>query len=551
MVFLALVLIFSVALNPLLDVIDQLIDPLLDPLAQVGISAPVLQTMLISAILALSIYITLYGGMFSLANAGFMGIGAYAGAIMTINFDLAFGPAILIGMIVTGIAALIISLPVLRLRNIYLAIATIGFGQIVVVFFNRIDATLLDFYRNNDRLRPIIENLYDFLNVEVRVTASGTPTKALITGGASGLKNIPRQTETAHLILFLILICYIMYRLRRSRFGRALDAIRQDEKVAASQGINVVYYKNAAFFIGALVAGAAGVFDAHRDTLIEPKDYGFSTAVDILAYAVLGGTTNWAGPVLGGMTLQGLPELLRELREYSGVITGLTLLLTIVYLPGGLSSLFKREFWSAGGRFFTAQRVALTGLVVIFIANVLPYQSADTIAGRILGNVFLSNQARAAPWAILLLSAAMIGARVFVLLRDPSANNSERFQIPAQEWQTILFGAVMLLAVYVFYQELGYLMLGNLLPALALYWVLRVRDKPGGGRYAPLLGTIAGIAAVLWIGFGLFGVIENVMIGYYLHIVGAVILAVACLMPYPPQDSDEHLPEQATHAATR
>ncbi|MFC1960241.1 branched-chain amino acid ABC transporter permease [Chloroflexota bacterium] len=543
LVFLALLLVFAVVLNPLLDVIDKLIDPLLDPLADIGISEPVLQTMLVSAILALSIYITLYGGMFSLANAGFMGIGAYAGAILTINFEWAFGPSLLIGMIVAGVTALIISLPVLRLRNIYLAIATIGFGQIVVVFFNRIDATLLDLYRNNERLYSIIGDLYEFLNVEVRVTSSGTPTKALIAGGASGLKNIPRQTETAHLILFLILICYIMYRLQQSRFGRALDAIRQDERVAASQGINVVYYKNAAFFIGALVAGAAGVFDAHRDTLIEPKDYGFSTAVDILAYAVLGGITNWIGPVLGGLTLQGLPELLRELREYSGVITGLTLLLTIVYLPGGLLSLFKREFWSAGGRFYMARRVALTGIIVIFIVNVFPYQGVETVAGRILGYVFLTDLARAAPWAILLLAATMIGVRVFVL----------RFPIPAQEWQPVLVGTLLLLTLFIFYQDFAYLVLGNLLPILGLFWVVQVRDKPTGGRYASELAIIAGVAAALWIVFGLFGMIENVMLGYYLHSVGLIILAVGCLMPYPPLDADQPgatPPEHSNHAAT-
>jgi ABC-type branched-subunit amino acid transport system permease subunit len=368
------------------------------------------------------------------------------------------------------------------------------------------------------------------------------------------LKNIPRETQTAQLILFLILSCYIMYRLRRSRFGRALDAIRQDEKVAASQGINVVYYKNMAFLIGALVAGAAGVFDAHRDTLIEPKDYGFNTAVDILGYAVLGGTSNWSGPVLGGLTLQGLPELLRELREYSGVITGLTLLLTIVYLPGGLASLFKRQFWSAGGRFYTAQRVALTGLVVILIANVFPYQRADTIAGRILGNVFLRNQARAAPWAMLLLAAAMIGARVFVRLRHPPPNTSVRFLLPAQEWQALLFGAIILLALYALYREVWYLALGNLLPMLALYWVVHVRDKPQGGRYAPDLALIAVIAAMLWIVFGVSGVIKDVMLGYYLHILGMIILAAGCLMAYPPLDGDHPVAfpsEPVDHAATQ
>ncbi len=532
LVFLALLLILLVALNPMLDLIDALIEPLLDPLAQVGISEPVLQTMLVSAILALSIYITLYGGMFSLANAGFMGIGAYAGAILTKNFDGSFGAALLVGMLVAGLMSLLISLPVLRLRNIYLAIATIGFGEIVVVFFNRIDAVLLDLYRNNATLSGPIGDLYEFLNVEVRVTSSGTPTKALITGGASGLKNIPQHTETAHLILFLIGTAYVMYRLRRARFGRALDAIRQDEKVAASQGINVVYYKNLAFLIGALIAGAAGVFDAHRDTLIEPKDYGFSTAVDILAYAVLGGTQSWVGPVLGGLTLQGLPELLRELREYSGVITGLTLLIIIVYLPGGLSSLFSRAFWTAGGRYRLAQRVSVAGVIVILLANVLPYQRTESVAGRVLGNAFWRQEAEAAPLVLLGLALALLGAWAWSLRRSAG-----RFTVPDAARQPLLTGVIGLITLLVFYRSAWYLVVGNLLPVAALFWVLNTPRRAAGGAFAPALATIASNAGLMWAVGGLMGIVEGVLLGYYVQVLGLLILARGCLIRYEAEET--------------
>lgn len=534
LVFLALLLILLVVLNPLLDLIDTLIEPLLDPLAQIGISEPVLQTMLVSAILALSIYITLYGGMFSLANAGFMGIGAYAGAILTKNFDGSFGAALLMGMLVAGITSLLVSLPVLRLRNIYLAIATIGFGEIVVVFFNRIDAVLLDLYRNNATLSGAIGDLYEFLNVEVRVTSSGTPTKALITGGASGLKNIPQHTETAHLILFLIGTAYVMYRLRRSRFGRALDAIRQDEKVAASQGIHVVYYKNLAFLIGALIAGAAGVFDAHRDTLIEPKDYGFSTAVDILAYAVLGGTQSWVGPVLGGLTLQGLPELLRELREYSGVITGLTLLIIIVYLPGGLSSLFSRAFWTAGGRYRLAQRVSVAGVIVILLANVLPYQRTDDVAGRVLGNVFWRQEAEAAPLVMLGLALALLGAWAWSL-----RHSEGRFTLPDAARQPLLTGVIGLITLFVFYRSAWYLVVGNLLPLIALFWVLYTPRRAAGGIFAPGLAAIAGNAWWMWGLGGLMGIVEGVLLGYYVQVLGLLILAMGCLIRYEAEEDQE------------
>jgi branched-chain amino acid transport system permease protein len=526
-------------LDPLLTLIDGLLEPLLDPLAQIGISEPVLQTMLVSAILALSIYITLYGGMFSLANAGFMGIGAYTGAIITKNFETSFAVSILLGMLFSGVIALLISVPVLRLRNIYLAIATIGFGEIVVVTVNRFDATLLDLYRNNERATPIIQDIYDFLNVEVNFTRSGIPTRAIITGGASGLKNIPQTTETAHLVLFVILVAYIMFRIQRSRFGRALNAIRQDEKVAASQGINVVYYKNLAFLIGAVIAGAAGAFDAHRDTLIEPGDYGFNQAVEILGYAVLGGTNSWAGSIIGGMTLQGLPELLRELQEYSGVMTGLTLLLTIVYLPGGLISLFRLDFWQQNGRFAMARRISVAGLAVIFIANVLPFQRSADEQERVLGNVFLQDQAEAAPLAFMGLALAGLAAYSAVMWQQGYFGTRENLRIPPNTWRPILTAIGVLAVAYVFNDNIWHLGLGNSLVFVALYWVLNTPEKDEGGRFSVPLAMIAIVAFLLWGGLALNGTLEDLMLAYYMQLLGLGILAGGALVPYASRYGDE------------
>lgn len=536
-------------LGPILTLIDALLEPLLDPLAEIGISEPVLQTMLVSAILALSIYITLYGGMFSLANAGFMGIGAYTGAILTKNFETSFLVSIALGMLFSGVIALLISVPVLRLRNIYLAIATIGFGEIVVVFFNRIDATLLDVYRNNESAKATIESIYDFLNVEVNFTRSGIPTRAIITGGASGLKNIPQNTETAHLVLFVIIAAYVMFRLQRSRFGRALNAIRQDEKVAAGQGINVVYYKNLAFLIGAVIAGAAGVFDAHRDTLIEPSDYGFNTAVDILGYAVLGGTNSWAGSIIGGMTLQGLPELLRELREYSGVITGLTLLLTIVYLPGGLISLFQLSFWTQNGRFAMARRITITGFAIMLVANVLPFQRVDGLQGRILGNVFLQDQAAAAPFAFIGLAVTMLAVFGGVLWQQGQLGTRDSIQVPSKLWRPVASGFVLLALLYVFNENLWHLALGNSLIAIGIFWALHTPEQDDGGRFSVPLAVLIGVGGVSWLVLGFTETIEDVMLGYYVQLVGAVVVAGGALLSYESRYFDEPTEqEQVAHA---
>lgn len=277
-------------------------------LSSLGISEPVVQFALVNAILGLSIYLTLYTGMFSLANAGFMAIGAFTGVILTQRLGLPLPLGIIGGMLMAGIIALPIGLPVLRLRDIYLAIATIGFGEVVRILILNFD--------------PLISGI-----IGERVE---------ITGGALGIKRIPKLTETWHLVVFLILVSYFIIRLHRSRFGRAMAAIRQDEKAAANMGIDTVYVKNVVFILSAMIAGGAGAWSGHLTRIISPGDFGFDKAVDILAFAVLGGTTTWIGPIVGGFVLTALPELLRFADQFRGVINGLILMLVIVYLPGGL-----------------------------------------------------------------------------------------------------------------------------------------------------------------------------------------------------------------------
>jgi branched-chain amino acid transport system permease protein len=280
----------------------------MDILRSIGLTEIVIQFMLVHAILGLSIYLTLYTGMFSLANAGFMAIGAYTGVVITQTYDLPLWAGLIGGMALAGLIAVPIGLPVLRLRDIYLAIATIGFGEVVRILILNFDAIASAITGDNVRL----------------------------TRGALGITGIPKITETWHLLLVLALTGYFMVRLHRSRFGRSMAAIRQDEQAAANMGINVVYVKNIVFILSAVLAAAAGVLKAHLTRTIGPNDYGFDQAVSILAYAVLGGTSTWVGPIVGALVLTALPELLRQFREYRGVVNGAILLLVIVYVPGGL-----------------------------------------------------------------------------------------------------------------------------------------------------------------------------------------------------------------------
>ncbi len=266
---------------------------------------------LVGSLLGLSIYITLRTGLFSLANAAFMSIGAYVGALMTINLDTPLWLSVIGGALAAGLVGLILGLPVLRLHDIYLAIATIGFGEVVRIFWLNVDRV------------------------------SGTT----LVGGALGLNGIPKTTQTWHLVALLIMLSYFFLRMEAGPVGRALRAIREDEKVAAGMGINVFGYKVYAFVIGAMIAGVAGVMSAHLTRFIGPNEFGFDLAVQILAFAVLGGSQVWFGPIVGAFILTLMPEALRFLKSNRAIVNGLVLMLVIIYMPNGLISpgLFRRR----------------------------------------------------------------------------------------------------------------------------------------------------------------------------------------------------------------
>jgi branched-chain amino acid transport system permease protein len=250
----------------------------------------------VNAMLALSIYVTLSCGLLSLANAAFMGIGAYTAAMLTMHSGTPFGFALLAGAAMPALVALIIGIPTLRLSGVYLAMATLGFGEVV---------------------RVIV------LNMEV-------------TGGPMGLNGIPLLTEFWHIALLLALTLYILARVRRSKIGRAFEAIKADEVAARLMGINVPRYKLFAFVLGAAIAGIAGGLNAHFTFTIGPNNYAFENAVEILTMAVFGGISNLIGPTLGATILTLLPEVLRQFKEFRLAINGLILIVVVLYLPNGI-----------------------------------------------------------------------------------------------------------------------------------------------------------------------------------------------------------------------
>ncbi|HEV2440808.1 MAG TPA: branched-chain amino acid ABC transporter permease [bacterium] len=250
----------------------------------------------VAALLALSIYVTLMAGQLSLGNAALATIGGYTAAILTKTYHTALWPALLAGAALATVVAAVIGIPCLRLRGIYLAIATLAFGEVV------------------------------------RVAALNLT----ITGGALGLVGIAPLVSFPHVYGALAAAAFFFYRLERSRTGRAFAAIREDEAAAQAMGIRVMTYKVLAFSIAGFLAGLAGGLAVHFTYLINPTQASFGEAVTILTYAIFGGTGSFAGPILGGMALTVLPEALRFLKEYRLLLDGAILVLVTTYLPNGV-----------------------------------------------------------------------------------------------------------------------------------------------------------------------------------------------------------------------
>jgi branched-chain amino acid transport system permease protein len=255
-----------------------------------------------NALLALSVYLTLACGLLTVGNAAFMGIGAYTAALLTMNTATPFAAALLIGALAAGACALLIGPPTLRLSGVYLAMATLAFGEVV---------------------RIILLNAED------------------LTGGALGLNGIPQLTGWSHVVIALATTLYLALRCARSRIGRVSFAISQDETAAELMGLNVRAYKLLAFVLGATLAGLAGGLNAHFTFFISPNEYGFERGVEILAMGVLGGTGSPWGAIIGGALITLLPELLRGLGHYRPFINGAILIVIILYSPRGIWDLTR------------------------------------------------------------------------------------------------------------------------------------------------------------------------------------------------------------------
>ncbi len=279
------------------------------PLFLNGYSLDVFTSVLFYTMLALGLNLLVGDlGLLNLGYIAFYGIGAYTYAILSAKFGIGFWGSLMLGGIAASVFSLIIAVPTLRLKGDYLAIATLGFGEIVRIVLNNWDS---------------------------------------LTNGPNGIMNIPRpslpwiQLSTGigffYLVLcFVILQVYLLYRIKRSRFGRYAVAIRENERAAEMVGINTYKIKTLYFMLSAFFGGVAGVLFASKQMFVSPDSFTFIESVYVLAMVILGGMGNIAGVMAGAFTLVVLPELLREFVLYRMLIFSLLLITMMLFKPEGL-----------------------------------------------------------------------------------------------------------------------------------------------------------------------------------------------------------------------
>ena len=263
----------------------------------------------INIILATSLHLIIgVTGQFSIGHAGFLAVGAYASAIITMKLELPFFVALVVGGLVAALAGLIIGIPSLRLKGDYLAIATLGFGEIVRIVLLNIDYV----------------------------------------GGASGMQ-VTHLTSWPWVFASIFITILVIRNFTSSTHGRACISVREDETAADSMGINTTYYKVVAFAIGAFFAGIAGGLYAHNFYIIQPSNFGFLKSFDILIFVVLGGLGSLSGSVLAAILLTIVTTFLQDYPETRMIIYSLVLIIMMIYRPQGLmgtkefTSFFKRK----------------------------------------------------------------------------------------------------------------------------------------------------------------------------------------------------------------
>jgi branched-chain amino acid transport system permease protein len=248
-----------------------------------------------------------------LKHGGFLGAG-----------DWLFAASCLVGGVTAAVAGYLVGLPSLRLRGDYLAIVTLGFGEI---------------------LRVVLQNTNDVIHTRAELqSAKWSQLIPPPVGNAIGFDGIPKYTNLFWVYLFLSITVVIAYRLKQSSLGRAMISVREDEIASQAMGVNIARYKVLAFVMAAFFAGVAGGLFAHESGLnISPNDAGFQRSFDYVIMTVLGGRGSISGVMLAALILTSLPEMLRDFEQYRLIVYALLLIIMMLVRPQGLFGI--KEIW--------------------------------------------------------------------------------------------------------------------------------------------------------------------------------------------------------------
>jgi len=255
-----------------------------------------------------------YAGQFNLAMGALWGVGSYTAAILNTRLGAPFWVTFPAAMIVTGLIGGLVGLPSLKVRSHYLAIVTIGLGQVFNIIMLQQES---------------------------------------LTGGALGIGRIQKPSifgipigddkSFYFLILAVVILGYLIARqIVGHRIGRAFRAIRDDFQAARAMGVNTSYYQILAFVISAVYAGAAGALFAHLNSYISPDIYEFKSTLFVMTMTMVGGMGNLTGSIVGGLALPVLMEYLRVIKYWQRVAYGLSIMVVVLYIPGGVIELTRR-----------------------------------------------------------------------------------------------------------------------------------------------------------------------------------------------------------------
>lgn len=283
-----------------------------------------------------------YAGQISIGQAGFFALGAYSSGILTAQFGQGAWLGILVGIALNCLVASLVGIPTLKLRGHYLAMATLGIGEIIHI------VALAD----TDELTRLIVFIGEKLGFAPDLLSAAVAPYRALTGGPSGFGQIPAlgigpwqltsPAEWFYAIWFAVFIAMVLsLNLIHSRIGRALRAIHGNEEAASAMGVNTPPMKLRVFVISACLASVAGSLYAHYVTFISPATFSINESILFVVMVAVGGMMNVWGALVGTIIMTILPESLRFFHDYDILVYGLVLLLIMMFMPNGIVGLLQ------------------------------------------------------------------------------------------------------------------------------------------------------------------------------------------------------------------